>query len=305
LDKLLFTGTIGDPCTAPNLIDVIKLIRSKAPNLHIAIATNGGMKSANWWALLANALGPNSLVTFAIDGLEDTNDIYRVNVRWKNVMSNTKAFIDAGGVAAWQYIVFEHNQHQVEQAREEAERLGFKKFTMRPSHRFKVDEMLGVDGRYGRDNIPIKPPTDNQFVHKVMFVNKKEKFDLPKWFEKSNNTHIKCYVKEAGSVYIDYKGRILPCCFLSGGVFVRRDTKYPDGWDDIWNTYGDALVNLHNQSWSDIISGEFFQRIESSWTTSYKEGRLLTCAGTCSEFQGRLNDPEEFVKEQTTLFDPI
>jgi len=305
LNKLLFTGTIGDPCTAPNLVEVIKSIRQRAPNLFISISTNGGMKSSGWWASLARALGPNSEVTFAIDGLEDTNDIYRVNVRWNKIIANTSTFIAAGGQARWQYIVFKHNEHQVNQARQLANDMGFKSFVMRPSHRFKVDEFLGIDGRFGRDGIQILPPTNPQFVHKVMIV-KKEDYVRPGsdiWYSTSNDTKINCYVKEAGSIYIDYQGRILPCCFLSGGVFVRRNAKYPDGWDSIWNQYGNDLVNLHNYTWEEIINSEFFKQIEASWTKSYKDGRLLTCAGTCSEFKGRLNNPEEFCNEETTHFD--
>ena len=304
LNRLLFTGTVGDPCAAPNFLEVVEAVRLRAPNTQIRVATNGGMKSDSWWAKLAIALGPNSEVTFAIDGLEETNDIYRVNVRWNKVMENVKAFIAAGGNARWQYIVFEHNQHQVDLAKERARDLGFKTFVMRPSHRFKVDEFLGVEGRYGRDNTPIKPPTMEQFVHKVMLV-KKEEYVRPgvdKWWANSNDSKINCYVKDAGSIYIDHYGRILPCCFLSGGTFVRRNNKYPDGWDHIWQTYGDKLVNLHYWSWDAVINSEFFKQVEDSWTKNYANGRLLTCAGTCSAFNGRLNDPEEFCKEETIVF---
>lgn len=131
INRLLFTGTVGDPCTAPNFLEAVRIVRQKAPHAVISVSTNGGMKSPEWWTKLAIALGPGSEVTFAIDGLEDTNDIYRVNVKWNKVIENVKAFIAAGGRARWQYIVFEHNQHQVDEARKIAEDLGFFSFTMR------------------------------------------------------------------------------------------------------------------------------------------------------------------------------
>lgn len=303
LKRLLFTGTVGDPCTAPNFLNVISIVRRKAPHVEISVSTNGGMKGPTWWARLAAELGPNSEVTFAIDGLEDTNDIYRVNVKWDKVITNVKAFIAAGGKARWQYIVFEHNQHQVSQACDLAKELGFASFTMRPSHRFKVDEFLQVPGRYGRDSIAIKPPTDEQFVHKVMFFNKDEyvRPGSDQWYANSNDSQISCWVKEAGSVYIDHLGRVLPCCFLSGGVFVRRGIHWPDGWDELWNNYGDKKVNLHYYSWDAVMNSEFFVKLQESWTKPWP-GRIITCAGTCSDFKGRLNDPEEFCNEQTTLF---
>lgn len=304
LKRILFTGTVGDPCTAPNFLEVIKEVRARAPHILISIATNGGMKSSTWWARLAKKLGPNSEVTFAIDGLEDTNDIYRVNVNWKKVMENSLAFIQAGGNARWQYIVFEHNQHQVDQAKILARDLGFKAFIIRPSHRFKVDEFLGVEGRYGKNNIPIKPPTDEKFVHRVMIV-KKEDYIRPgsdQWYKDSNDTDINCIVKEQGSVYIDHFGHILPCCFLSGGIFVRRGNKWPDGWDELWETYGGEKINLHKHTWDKVINEEFFNQVEASWKKTYANGRIITCAGTCSEFKGRVGDPEVFSKNETIYF---
>jgi MoaA/NifB/PqqE/SkfB family radical SAM enzyme len=304
LKRILFTGTIGDPCTAPNFIEVVSTVRQLAPHVKISVATNGGMKTANWWAKLAVALGENSDITFAIDGLADTNDIYRVNVKWNNVINNVKSFINAGGNACWQYIVFEHNQHQVDAAKELAQHLGFKSFMIKPSHRFKVDEFLGVEHRYGKNNIVIQPPSDERYIHKVMIV-KKEDYVRPgsdQWFENSKNTKINCFVKENNMVYIDYLGRMLPCCFLSGGIFVRRGNHWPDGWDELWETHGNDHVNLHLHDWNNVINSNFFKGVESSWSNDYTNGRIITCAGTCSEFNGRLNDAEEFCKYETINF---
>ena len=76
----------------------------------IEVVTNGSIKKANWWAELA--LKAN--VVFSIDGLEDTNHIYRVGAQWDKIMANAEAFIAAGGNATWQYIVFRWNAHQEE-----------------------------------------------------------------------------------------------------------------------------------------------------------------------------------------------
>ena len=52
-------------------------------------------------------------VIFSLDGLEDTNHIYRVGVQFKKVMENTQAFINAGASAHWDMLVFKHNKHHV------------------------------------------------------------------------------------------------------------------------------------------------------------------------------------------------
>ena len=43
-------------------------------------------------------------------------------------MENSKAFIEAGGNAEWQFIIFDYNEHQVEEAKNIAFDMGFKNF---------------------------------------------------------------------------------------------------------------------------------------------------------------------------------
>jgi len=291
LEILRFAGTIGDPCAAPNFLQVCKAVREKGTHFRINVSTNGGMKSPDWWARLAVALGPNSEVQFAIDGLADTNDIYRVNVKWNKVIENAKAFIAAGGNANWQYIVFQHNQHQVEQARAFAESLGFKQFIVKPSHRFFLDELFGVQ-RYGSNGVLIQPPTEEGMVHKVVMQTKP--LNLTDWFKKSENTCVSCHAQKDRAAYIDYLGHLWPCCYLGAGLWVRHGKKFPDGWDELWARTGGDLVNLHLQDWDTVFNGEFFNGISNSWDKDYSNGRLATCAGTCSSFDGRYNDPAEF-----------
>ena len=72
---------------------------------------------------------------FSIDGLADTNKLYRIGINHDRVMANAKAFIEAGGKARWKFIVFRHNEHQVEEARELAKDMGFWQFDKHVSTR--------------------------------------------------------------------------------------------------------------------------------------------------------------------------
>ena len=54
-------------------------------------------------------IGENGYARFAIDGLEDTNHIYRRNTDWVKIVQNATAYIAAGGRAEWDFIVFAHN----------------------------------------------------------------------------------------------------------------------------------------------------------------------------------------------------
>lgn len=293
LREIRFSGTLGDPCAAPNFVEVIKTVRKKAPNVSLIVCTNGGMKTEQFWNDLANALGNNSEVIFGIDGLEDTNEIYRVNVKWNKVMSNAKAFISAGGNATWQYIIFNHNQHQVEEAKKLATEIGFNQFLEKPTHRFFVDDLAGIT-RYGSNGVVLQPPVKEEYTHVIKTSFKGVKVN--DWLDSTNSSCINCMVKDIGSVYIDHKGRVFPCCFLAGGMFARRTLPLVnDGWQDIWSKHGDEKINLHNYDWDTVLTSDFLNQIQSSWNQPYPK-RIATCAGTCSDSTVKFNDARSFAQ---------
>ena len=70
-------------------------------------------------------------VDFAIDGLEDTNHLYRVGVKWKKVKENLEAYLSEGGHARWNYIVFDHNKKDLPIARKLAKQYNIELYTRR------------------------------------------------------------------------------------------------------------------------------------------------------------------------------
>ena len=286
LEFVEFNGTIGDPCAAPNFIEVCNFIKNKNPNIKLNISTNGGLRNEKFWIDLAECLSEDDTVTFAIDGLEDTNHIYRVNVNYQSVIKNAKTFISHNGVARWQFITFKHNEHQIDEAKSIAEQLGFKHFFIKPSYRFILDDLLGID-RYGASGILIEPPTKENNIHPLVFV--KKKFNIDQWKESSNTSKINCYAKRSQSAYIDYKGRLFPCCPLSAGVIIRNSVTLEDDWNRIWKEHGEEKINLHFEEWDNIVNGMLFECVQNSWDKDYKTGRLLSCAGTCSDSSLQFN----------------
>lgn len=139
-------GNIGDPIAYKHLNELLDKIiiqneyfwnefdsgRSTQNHWYVDIHTNGSLRSTKWWQELGKKCNKHLLrshdVIFGIDGLEDTNHIYRQATNFNKIIDNAKAFIDAGGIAQWQYLKFKHNQHQVEEARKLAESLGFDNF---------------------------------------------------------------------------------------------------------------------------------------------------------------------------------
>jgi hypothetical protein len=181
----------------------------------------------------------------------------------------------------------------VEEARELSIKQGFKKFHLRPSHRFALDNITGRRP-IGTGGVVIEPPTDAKYVHSVILQPLK-KLDVQQWLDSSENSHIECYAKKDRSVYIDSYGNMFPCCFLGASLYSRVTLTIPDGWDHLWDTEGKSKVNLYQTEWDDIIHNMFYEKIQDSWDgRKYSEGRLAVCAANCGNFDGRINDPSKF-----------
>jgi MoaA/NifB/PqqE/SkfB family radical SAM enzyme len=185
LDKMFMCGTYGDPAAGKHTLEIYRYFRSINPTITLGMNTNGGLRNTDWWRELAGMLNqPKDYVVFSIDGLADTNHIYRINVRWTRVLENAKAFINAGGLAHWDMLVFGHNQHQVDQAEQTAKDMGFKWFRAKVSKRFKTHPIEFL-----------KPPSA--------------------WKDPNVTTgNIDCQAIKESSLYISAKGIVYPCCWL-------------------------------------------------------------------------------------------
>ena len=179
LKRIYMCGNYGDPAVAADTLEAFAYFRQHNAKLNLSMHTNGSMKKPEWWAELAEVIGSNGYVIFGLDGLEDTNHLYRQGTVWKKIMENAEAFIKAGGRARWDYIVFAHNEHQVEQARELSERMGFEKFNVKKSNRFfsntrgqvKTEHQAG--NRKGQATTLLAMPNDPKY-HNAAIKNLEE-----------------------------------------------------------------------------------------------------------------------------------
>ena len=236
LDKVMFCGNYGDPCANPDLFAMLQFFRSINPDITLGINTNGALKSAQWWIDLAHLMtGKNDYVVFAIDGLADTNHIYRQRVVWHKLMTNAKAFISAGGPAHWDMLVFEHNEHQVADCERLARDMGFRWFRTKITNRFEF-----------------RP---------VAFINP------PKNLAQSKNHfhgNITCNAQQEQSIYLCATGELMPCCFMGVHVFNRDNdidralrSKNFKAVVDSWQT---VPLKICRQNCSHDHSGSHFSR---------------------------------------------
>jgi MoaA/NifB/PqqE/SkfB family radical SAM enzyme len=137
LESMYMCGNYGDPASAPECIDIFKYFREVNPKITLGMHSNASLRNTNWWTELGSVLSnDHDYCYFSVDGLSDTNHIYRINTNFNKIMENANAFIKAGGKAHWEYLVFEHNEHQVDEARKLSESMGFVSFREKVSRRF-------------------------------------------------------------------------------------------------------------------------------------------------------------------------
>ena len=289
LKKIYMCGNLGDPIVAEDTLEVFKYFRQHNPDVWLNMHTNGGAKKPDWWKQLAKVIGKNGDVTFSVDGLEDTNHLYRQNVNWNIVVQSMKAFIGAGGNARWDYLIFDHNQHQVEEAQQYAESIGFKKFQAKKTGRFitttsKAKQSHQAVNRKGKETQELKRP-DTKFVNKALtkqssLIDKYGSMDA--YYDKAS---IWCKVKDEGSLYISAEGLALPCCWTAGRMYKwwHKDPKVEQIWDFINNAGGKQMLDA-KKGLDKVFTTGIFESIEESWQIdSCNNGKLKICSMKCGK----------------------
>jgi len=284
LSQVWLCGNYGDPILAKDTLGVLRYLRETNEKIRLGMNTNGSARKSEWWREAASLL---DCCHFGIDGLSDTNELYRRRTHWAVIMENAQAFINAGGSAHWEYIVFRHNEHQIEQACLLAKQMGFKKFRIRKTGRFffagKLQDGLPVVDKKGTEQYLIEPPTDSE-------LRNTSSARLGHLAERSQSygnyldtTRISCKAQCEKEIYVSAEGLVFPCCYLAN--FYRRTGGKKDSqfFKLLEQHGGKAAIDGRNTTLSAIVGSTLFQdAIPNSWNAkSVEEGRLAICASTC------------------------
>lgn len=280
LKMVYFCGTYGDPLMNPNLVEMCRWLKEVNPKLDIGIHTNGGVGSEKTFTDLAKMV---KFIAFGIDGLEDTNHIYRKNTKWKKIISNCESFIKAGGYAIWDYIVFRHNQHQVYDAGELSTKLGFKKFNIKKTGRFfnrkhQLVDYCNVLDNKGNIEYTIEPPSDETYInnaYKTIKITNMKKY--------TQSTQISCYWMNNNMLMIGADGNVFPCGLLQDRLY-GNEARFTVDHHKIKKLMsevgGDIATNVFHNSIKNIVNGPWFKKIKESW---HNENRLERCAIYCGD----------------------
>ena len=284
LGTMYMCGNLGDPIVAKDTLEIFKYFRLHNEKMWLSMNTNAGAKNEEWWRQLAEVFGRMGAVIFSVDGLRDTNHLYRQGVVWDNVERNMRAFIDAGGRARWDYLIFEHNQHQVEEAEALAAEWGCEKFMKKKTGRFitqdsKKKESHQAVNRKGKQTQELKKP-DEKYLNKALskqdvIINKYGTMDA--YYDAAP---IVCKVKKENSLFITAEGLALPCCWTAGRMYKwwHKDPKV----EQIWNFIPDKSVLDARKGLSKVFDSGIFEDIQNSWSKpSCADGKLKVCSMKC------------------------
>ena len=207
LDKMFMCGNYGDPVAGKNTVELYQYFRSVNPDIVLGMNTNGAIQNPFWWYGLAKIMNqPQDYVVFSIDGLEDTNSVYRKNVSWDKLVANARAFIEAGGSAHWDMLVYKHNQHQVDKCEQLARDMGFKWFRAKVSKRGFTERLEAPIG-----------------------------WQLPQ----TQGTAVNCHALNEQSAFIDAQGHMSPCCWLGS-----RQKDFVTDFNEIQNSWTSMQPNI-------------------------------------------------------------
>jgi MoaA/NifB/PqqE/SkfB family radical SAM enzyme len=286
LRKLYACGNYGDPMVAQDTLDIFEHLRRSSATLELGLFTNGSGRSKTFWADLAKVV---SYVRFSIDGLEDTNHLYRRGTHWPRIMESVQAFIDAGGRAEWDFIVFRHNEHQIEEARALAKQLGFSRFFVKKTSRFfslgaSTSSAQKVRDRNGSVAYTIEAPSSGQFVNPA--VARLAGVDSVADYQAG--TPITCKAVQYSRIYVSAEALVFPCCW-TGALYPPGR---PLGSAQMWSVLqklprGKASLDGRVTSIREIVEGPFFQElVPAGWQPrSVADGRLEPCIRACGSHE--------------------
>jgi MoaA/NifB/PqqE/SkfB family radical SAM enzyme len=280
LRKLYACGNYGDPMVAKDTLAIFEHFRAENAAMELGMFTNGSGRTESFWRALAKV---TSYVRFSIDGLEDTNHIYRRGTEWLRIMASVEAFIGAGGRAEWDFIVFKHNEHQIEQARTLAGELGFKRFFVKKTSRFFSAGNVSarqVRERDGTSAYVLREPDDPRLKNPAVV----HLAQVGRFAEYQAETEITCKAAAHSRIYVSAEGLVFPCCW-TGALYPPNK---PVGTAQMWDLVrrlpdGKASLDARRASIQAIVEGPFFQDlVPAGWAKrSVKDGRLEPCVRSC------------------------
>lgn len=277
--KMNLCGNFGDCIYHRQFHEVVAYL--KAVDFVLNVETNGSHRPKGWWERTCDILTDEDVITFSVDGLEDTNHLYRVHSRWPDVLTAMRTCA-ARRRTVWKFIVFRHNEHQREEATRLAQGLGVRHLMFKKSGRFREVDSLA--------------PRDEQFLGTVS----------------RNRQQLRLLLEDGVSAEtLDREVKILPKCrhgknsAITALGYFYPCTSCESAEADSWFTLHRGEFNLRSRSLDEVLASSRWAELLASWLrASTAPAVCLRTCGVHRDFveryaaesrQNRPNMPEDVV----------
>ena len=148
-EHLCLCGQISDPIFNPNLIEMLRYCYVN--NIPVLVNTAASQRKKHWYEKAYRA-NPKARWIFGIDGLPKDSHKYRIHQNGEHLFEMMKLGAQMGVEVAWQYLVFNYNENDIETARNmaKANNIYFK---------------LTFSGRWTETMLPYKPNNPKNYIN--------------------------------------------------------------------------------------------------------------------------------------------
>ena len=135
-----FCGQLSDPVHHPKFIEILDYLYKK--DIQVTVHNASSQKPMKWY-IKAFQAHPRAKWIFAIDGLPEESNMYRINQdgeKLYKVMLEAKKHLKQ--TPSWQFIVFSYNEHNLEKAKKMAVDEGLMFIVLHSSRWMNEDDPL-------------------------------------------------------------------------------------------------------------------------------------------------------------------
>ena len=272
IKEILINGNFGDFVMNTESPDIVEYFLMHNSDIDISVNTNGSAGSRQFWERLGRS---KITVFFSVDGLEDTNHLYRQDTTFKTIMRNAKHFIAAGGSAQWKMIKFQHNQKDRGKLHQMASTTGFTRVLMLDTIRDQgpvFDRQGNKTHVIGKDDDAVPQQVSTEWIEQSSQSFMSKPSDHTK-------VHISCQAKQNQSIYVAADGHVYPCCWVGFNPKHFR----PMSSQRQWNEEISPLIEHNHAPTVGLEKAvEWFHTLSNTWRT---DTQPRVCSRFCGEKQ--------------------
>tara|TARA_B100002019_G_C21259557_1_gene595898 strand:+ start:373 stop:1419 length:1047 start_codon:yes stop_codon:yes gene_type:complete len=275
-------GVLGDPMIHPEIVEMVEYLLTNGAT--VTISTNAGIGTEQMYyqlGILSKQFKSKFIMQACIDGHRETNHIYRVNTKFSVIERNLNAYAknsykDIGHKNKWVFIVFDHNEHEIEAAKQHAHDLGMKFLTRTGMRNSYYNWVAEIGKKNNKEKKVITTTGDKEHKRKDEVFKLDELIANNKVDDNIIKTVVCKYVHE-GEIFISSKQEMWPCCFLWDSAFKNKEnfleklSEYQTGWN-----------SLKTNSIEQVMKHPYYEKVlEESWNPQHNK-HMKRCIRTCA-----------------------